>query len=361
MQGRRAVGVEFERKRERARVRAREVIVSAGPIMSPWVLMRSGIGPGAELQRAGIDVVHDLPGVGANLMDHLELYVQQACTEPISLYPHLSPLGRARVGLRWLLRRDGPGASNHFEAGAHIRSRAGICYPDIQLHFLPLAISYDGRTVARQHGFQVHVGTKRSKSRGRVRLDPADPTAAPRVRFDYMSHEDDWREMRACVRLAREIFSQSAFAPYRGAELAPGPQCTTDEQLDRFIREKVESAYHPCGTCRMGGDERSVVDPRTMRVHGAERLRVVDSSTMPQATAGDLNGPTIMLAERAADLILGRGLPAAEPAPLLVDPSWESCQRSPEISRDLSQEAPDTARVFAREREIGLAQGRTGT
>ncbi|MCG7521890.1 choline dehydrogenase [Ruegeria sp. Ofav3-42] len=353
--GRKAIGVEYEHKGKLVQAHAAEVILSAGSIMSPVVLQRSGIGPGDELRKAGIEVIHDLPGVGGNLMDHLELYVQQECTQPVSLYPHMSLLGKARIGLRWLLRRDGLGATNHFEAGAHIRSRAGVSYPDIQFHFLPLAISYDGKSLAKGHGFQVHVGTKRSKSRGRVRLDAADPRNAPRVRFNYMSHEDDWLEMRACVRLTREIFRHPAMAEFAGRELAPGPDCTSDEQIDQFIKDKVESAYHPCGTCRMGEDAQAVVDPKTMRVHGMEGLRVVDASLMPQATAGDLNVPTLMLAERAADLIRGTSLPAADPAPLMVDADWQTCQRSGAITRNLS--GTDTRDLFAAER--GLTGGKT--
>lgn len=332
MRDRRATGVEYSRNGVAHQAHAAEVIVSAGSILSPILLKRSGIGPAAELREAGIDVLHDLPGIGENLMDHLELYIQQACRQPISLYDHMSLWGKAKIGLRWLLRRDGLGATNHFETGAHIRSRAGVSYPDIQFHFLPLAISYDGTTLAQGHGYQVHVGTKRSKSRGWVRLDPANPMAAPKVRFNYMSHEDDWREMRACIRLTREIFAQPAFAPYRGEELAPGPDCTSDAQIDRFIKSKVESAYHPCGTCRMGEDALAVVDPRTMRVRGTEGLRVVDSSVMPQATAGDLNAPTLMLAERASDLILGRPGLTDPDADCPIDPNWRTAQRSPEIS-----------------------------
>ncbi len=357
MEGTRAVGVEYRSRGKLTRVHAAEVIICAGPIMSPVVLKRSGIGPGAELQQAGINVVHDLPGVGENLMDHLELYVQQVCTQPVSLYPHMSLLGKAMIGLRWLLRRDGLGATNHFESGAHIRSRAGVSYPDIQFHFLPLAISYDGKSLARGHGFQAHVGTKRSKSRGWVRLNPTDPQAPPRVRFNYMSHAEDWTDMRACVRLTREIFAQPAFSSYRGAELAPGAQCVSDAQIDQFIREKVESAYHPCGTCRMGTDTQAVVDPTTMRVHGTKGLRVVDSSIMPQATAGDLNAPTLMLAERASDLILGRSLPAADPAPLPVDAGWKTRQRSGAISLDLSRTAADTGAIFEQERALAAATG----
>lgn len=333
--GRRAAGVLFSRKGKTMVAHAGgEVVLSAGSIMSPVILKRSGIGPAEELRGHGIEVVADRDEVGGNLMDHLEVYLQQECTQPVSLYPYLSLLGKAKVGLRWLLTADGLGATNHFESGGHIRSRAGILYPDIQYHFLPLAISYDGKSMAKGHGFQVHVGTKRSKSRGWVKLRSADPADLPRVRFNYMTHEDDWLEMRACVRLTREIFDQPAFAPFRGQELAPGEECSSDDCLDRFIKDKVESAYHPCGTCRMGSDENAVVDPLTMKAKGVEGLRVVDSSVMPQATAGDLNAPTLMLAERASDLIRAQSLPAAAEAPLLADPQWATCQRSPHIDLD---------------------------
>jgi choline dehydrogenase len=216
---------------------------------------------------------------------------------------------------------------------------------------LPLATSYDGQTLAQGHGYQVHVGTKRSKSRGRVRLSPGEPMATPRVCFNYMSHEHDWLEMRACVRLTREIFAQPAFDPFRGKELAPGTDCVSDEDIDAFIRQKVESAYHPCGTCRMGSDAQAVVSPEC-RVNGIESLRVVDSSIMPQATAGDLNAPTIMLAERAADLIAGKPMLAAETASLPIDANWETDQRSAHISLDLSRQDQSSADVFLREEHI---------
>lgn len=335
----RAVGVLFTQGGTVKIARAnREVILSAGSIMSPIILKRSGIGPAKELQSWGIDVVADRAEVGENLMDHLEIYVQQKCIQPVSLYSHMNLLGKAMIGARWMLTKGGLGATNHFESGGHIRSRAGIVYPDIQYHFLPLAISYDGKTLAKGHGFQVHVGTKRSKSRGWVRLRSADPSDLPRVRFNYMSHPDDWQEMRACIRLTREIFAQPAFDAYRGNELAPGNDCQSDESLDQFIKDKVESAYHPCGTCRMGNDAAAVVDPQTMQVKGVQGLRLVDSSVMPQATAGDLNAPTLMLAERAADLIQGKILAAAPDAPLLAAADWASNQRSREICRDYAND-----------------------
>jgi len=332
--GSRATGVVFSvGGRARRATAKREVILSAGAIMSPAILKRSGIGPAEEMAEHGIAVLRDVREVGENLMDHLELYLQMECTQPVSLYPTQSLLGKARIGLQWLATKRGLGATNHFESGGHIRSRAGIVYPDIQFHFLPLAISYDGQSLADGHGFQVHVGTKRSKSRGWVRLRDARPESLPRVRFNYMSHPDDWTEFRACVRFSREIFAQPAFAPFRGRELAPGADAEDDAALDGFIRQKVESAYHPCGTCRMGNDEASVTWPDG-RVRGLDGLRVVDASLMPQATAGDLHAPTLVLAERISDLIRGRHLPEAAGADLLADDQWATRQRSPAITRN---------------------------
>ena len=284
----------------------REVILAAGPINSPQLLKLSGIGPASELRDLGIEVVHDLPGVGENLQDHLEFYFQVASRQPITLYGSMNPWAKALIGLRWLLFKKGLGATNHFESCGFIRSRAGIRHPDIQYHFLPLAVAYDGSALATEHGFQAHVGPMRSKSRGWVRLRSADPADKPLIFFNYMSHPDDWTEMRACVRLTREIFAQAAFDPYRGREIQPGGHVTSDEAIDAFIRQKVESAYHPSCTCRMGSpdDPMAVVDPET-RVIGIEGLRVVDSSIMPSITTGNLNAPTIMIGEKAADHILG--------------------------------------------------------
>jgi choline dehydrogenase len=337
-EGKTAVGVEYLHHGQVETVGARrEVILSAGSIMSPLILKRSGIGPAQELAEHGIPILHPHAGVGENLMDHLELYVQYACTKPLSLFPSMSLMGKAAIGVKWLTTRKGLGATNHFETGGHIRSRAGLVYPDIQFHFLPLAISYDGKSLASGHGFQVHVGTKRSKSRGWVRLRDADARSLPRVQFNYMTHDEDWQEMRACIRLSREIFAQAPMAQYVGDELAPGAQAQSDDALDDFIRSKVESAYHPCGTCRMGTDPLAVVDPEC-RVIGVANLRVVDASVMPQATAGDLNGPTIMLAERAADIIRGKLLPAAKDAPILADQDWKSRQRGSEIARNYAND-----------------------
>ena len=337
-EGKTAVGVAYLHQGQPLVAKARrEVILSAGSIMSPVILKRSGIGPAQELTDHGIPVLQASPGVGENLMDHLELYVQYACSKPVSLFPWMSLPGKAAIGMKWLATRKGLGATNHFETGGHIRSRAGLVYPDIQFHFLPLAISYNGKSLAKGHGFQVHVGTKRSKSRGWVRLRDADAQSLPRVQFNYMTHEDDWQEMRACIRLSREIFAQAPMAPYAGTELAPGPEAQSDAALDDFIRRKVESAYHPCGTCRMGTDPLAVVDPEC-RLIGVQNLRVVDASIMPQATAGDLNGPTIMLAERAADIIRRNVLPAATDAPIMADNDWQTRQRGDVIDRDYSRD-----------------------
>jgi len=328
-EGRRAVGVAYRRGNEEHTARARrEVIVSAGPIQSPKLLKLSGVGPAEELLRHGIRVIHDLPGVGENLQDHLEFYFQMACTQPVTLYKYMGPFSRARIGLRWLLTHGGIGASNQFEAGGFIRSRAGVRYPNIQYHFLPIAVSYDGSSLAKEHGFQAHVGPMRSQSKGWVRLSSADPNEKPKVFFDYLSRPEDWEEMRACLRLTREIFAQPAFAPYRGREIQPGAGVQTDEQIDEFIRGHVESAYHPSCSCRMGrpDDRRAVVDPET-RVIGLEGLRVVDSSIMPSITTGNLNAPTLMLAEKAADHIRGGSLLPPEDAPFYVAPNWETSQR----------------------------------
>jgi choline dehydrogenase len=327
--GRRAVEVEFQRGRSVQRARAaREIILCGGPINSPQLLKLSGVGPEAELRSLGIPVVHHLPGVGENLQDHLEFYFQVACREPVTLYSSIGTWARARIGLRWLLFKDGLGATNHFESCGFIRSRAGIRYPDIQFHFLPMAVAYDGSTLAQEHGFQAHVGPMRSKSRGWVRLASVDPRDKPRIMFNYLSHPDDMPEMRACVRLTREIFGQSAFDRYRGRELQPGSAVTADAQIDEFVRAKVESAYHPSCSCKMGAadDAMAVVDPET-RVRGLEGLRVVDSSIMPQITNGNLNAPTIMLAEKAADHILAKGMLPAEDAPYYESDDWRERQR----------------------------------
>jgi len=327
--GRRAIGVSVRRRGRREIVRARkEVILSASAFNSPQLLMLSGIGPAEHLREHGIDVVVNRPGVGSNLQDHLEVYVQQACLHPITLNAHLGFLARLKIGLQWLAWRTGLGATNHFEACAFIRSRAGIRYPDLQLHFLPAAVRYDGRAAASAHGFQVHVGPMRSPSRGSVRLKSSDPRHAPAIRFNYMAEEQDWRDFRAAIRLTREVFAQPALKQYCGEEIAPGAHIGSDEGLDDFVRETVESAYHPCGTCRMGAadDVMSVVDPEC-RVMGTQGLRVVDSSIFPEITNGNINAPSIMVGEKAADLILDRSpLPASNLQPWM-HPDWQTAQR----------------------------------
>jgi choline dehydrogenase len=328
-EGKRAVALEYGHDGAQHRAgAARELILSGGPINSPQLLKLSGVGPEAELREQGIPVVQHLAGVGENLQDHLEFYFQVACKEPITLYSSINTWSRALIGARWLLRKDGLGATNHFESCGFIRSRPGVPYPDIQYHFLPMAVAYDGSSLAQEHGFQAHVGPMRSKSRGWVRLRSREPRDKPRILFNYMSDPDDWVEMRACVRLTREIFAQHAFDRYRGRELQPGDAVQSDAQIDAFIRDKVESAFHPSCSCKMGApdDAMAVVDPET-RVRGLERLRVVDSSIMPTVTTGNLNAPTIMLAEKAADHILGRGLLPAEDAPFYQAPNWIAAQR----------------------------------
>ncbi|MCE2730194.1 MAG: choline dehydrogenase [Sphingomonadaceae bacterium] len=328
-EGTRAVGIEYEHAGKMHQLRAaREVILSGGPINSVQLLKLSGIGPAEELQRHGITVRADRPGVGANLQDHLEFYFQMACTQPITLYGKANLLGKAMVGAQWLFGRSGTGASNQFESCGFIRSRAGIKYPDIQYHFFPMAINYDGSSLATEHGFQAHVGPMRSKSRGTVTLKSADPHDKPKILFNYMSHPDDWVDMRACVRLTREIFQQPAFAPYRGREIQPGADCVTDDQIDAFIAEHVESALHPSCTCKMGSprDPMAVVDPE-LRVIGVQGLRVVDSGVMPSITTGNLNAPTIMIGEKGADHILGKPMLAPSNAPFYVAPNWDVAQR----------------------------------
>lgn len=324
-----ATGVEVLRKGRVELIEARaEVIIAASAINSPKLLMLSGIGPAAHLAEHGIDIVADRPGVGQNLQDHLEMYIQMAATKPVSLYTYWNLLGKAALGAQWLFTRKGLAASNQFESTGFIRSRPGIRYPDVQFHFLPLAVRYDGKIAAGGHGFQAHVGPMRSPSRGAITLKSADPNEAPRIVFNYMSAEQDWIDFRKCIRLTREIFAQEAFAPYRGRELQPGSDAQSDAALDDAIREHAESAYHPCGTCKMGAadDPMAVVDPHT-RVIGVDRLRVADSSIFPQITNGNLNGPSILVGEKASDHILGRQPLASANAEPWFHPHWETAQR----------------------------------
>ncbi|MGK9084219.1 choline dehydrogenase [Brucella intermedia] len=329
LEGKRAVGVEIEAGRTFSTIRARrEVIIAASSINSPKLLMLSGIGPAAHLKDHGIEVVADRPGVGQNLQDHLEVYIQQECTQPITLYSKLNLFSKARIGAEWLFFKTGDGATNHFESAAFVRSKAGVEYPDIQYHFLPVAIRYDGKAAAQSHGFQAHVGPMRSKSRGSVTLRSANPREKPVIKFNYMSHEDDWADFRHCVRLTREIFGQAAFDPYRGAEIQPGAQIQSDDEIDNFIREHVESAFHPCGTCKMGAldDPMAVVDAEC-KVIGVEGLRVADSSIFPRITNGNLNGPSIMVGEKASDHILGRTPLARSNQEPWINPRWQVADR----------------------------------
>jgi choline dehydrogenase len=328
-EGGRAVGVDYAHGNDvRHAIAEREVILCGGAINAPQLLMLSGIGDADQLGPLDIPVVAHLPGVGRNLQDHLEIYVQRACTQPISLYSAQKPWNKLRIGLEWIFLKRGLGATSHFEAGGFIRSRAGVEHPDLQYHFLPIAMNYDGTNPQDTHGFQAHVGPMRPTSVGRIALASSDPRKAPSILFNYMATEGDREEMRAAVRLTREVFAQAAFDPYRGPELAPGPEVQSDAEIDAFVRAQGESAYHPCGTCKMGtdSDPMAVVDDQA-RVRGVERLRVVDASIMPSIVSGNLNAPTIMLAEKAADMIKGQPPLPPEDVPVYIARDWETCQR----------------------------------
>ena len=327
--GLRAVGVEVNMGGSTKVFRARkEIILSASSVNSPRLLLLSGIGPANELKRLGIQPILNKPGVGLNLQDHLEVYIQQECTSPITLFKHWNLFSKAMIGLEWLLTKRGHGASNHFESAAFIRSRPGIEYPDIQFHFLPIAIRYDGRASATSHSWQAHVGPMRSSSRGSVSLRSKNPNDRPKIQFNYMSHERDWIDFRHCVRVARDIFSQDAFQPFRGKEIQPGDWCNSDLELNEFIKEHAESAYHPCGTCKMGAkDDPTAVVDETCKVIGVEQLRVVDSSVFPNITNGNLNAPTIMVGEKASDHILGNQTLQQATTEPWINPRWESSDR----------------------------------
>jgi choline dehydrogenase len=323
----RAVGVDYAQGSQTLRANARrEVILSGGAVNSPQLLLLSGIGPADQIRAQGLPVVHDLPGVGENLQDHLELWVQRACKEPITLYSIMKGLPMIWAGVRWFLNRTGPCATAHLEAGGFIRSRAGIQHPDIQYHFLPAVVTNHGRDPGTQHAFQVHVGTMREKSRGWLRLKSADPRVHPTIQPNYLAEEQDRVDLRACVTLTRELFEQPAFRRYAGPELLPGKDCASDAAIDAYVRKYAETAYHPSGTCKMGVDEMAVVDPKC-RVRGLEGLRVVDASIMPSIVSGNLNAPTIMIGEKAADMILDK--PPLPPSNALVwiNPNWQTSQR----------------------------------
>ncbi|WP_175943455.1 choline dehydrogenase [Caballeronia sp. BCC1704] len=303
--GKRAIGVAYLHggQRETAHVR-REVLVCCGAIASPQLLQRSGVGPSSWLKELEIPLVHHLPGVGENLQDHLEMYMQYACKEPVTLYPALKWWNQPAIGLEWMVKGTGIGATNHFEAGGFIRTRDDDLWPNIQYHFLPVAINYNGSNPIEMHGFQAHVGSMRSPSRGRVKIKSRDPNAHPSILFNYMADPLDWREFRDGIRITRDIMRQPALARYRGEELHPGADAMSDSELDAFVRAKAETAYHPSCSCKMGYDDMAVVDAEG-RVHGMSGLRVVDASIMPQIMTGNLNAPTIMLAEKIADRIRG--------------------------------------------------------
>ena len=306
----------------------REVILAASSINSPKILMLSGIGPAAHLKEHGIEVMADRPGVGQNLQDHLELYMQMAASKPITLYKHWNLFSKAIIGAQWLFLKTGLGTSNQFESAAFVRSRKGVDYPDIQYHFLPIAVRYDGQATAEGHGFQAHTGPMRSVSRGAVTLRSSDPADDPKILFNYMSDPSDWEDFRRCIRLTREIFAQDAFKPYVKHEIQPGADVQSDAELDAFIAEHVESAYHPCGTCKMGrpDDPTAVVNPMG-QVIGVRGLRVADSSIFPRITNGNLNGPSIMVGEKMSDHILGREPLAKANDEPWMHPNWETEQR----------------------------------
>ncbi|SFT61009.1 choline dehydrogenase [Pseudomonas marincola] len=295
----------------------REVLLCSGAIASPQILQRSGVGAAELIRELDVELVHELPGVGENLQDHLEMYLQYACKQPVSLYPALQWWNQPKIGAEWMFLGKGVGASNQFEAGGFIRSRPEFEWPNIQYHFLPVAINYNGSNAVKEHGFQAHVGSMRSPSRGRVRAKSKDPRQHPSILFNYMSHEQDWQEFRDGIRITREIMSQVALDPYRGRELSPGVNVNSDAELDEFVRQHAETAFHPSCTCKMGTDDMAVVDGEG-RVHGLDGLRVVDASIMPLITTGNLNAPTIMIAEKIADKIRGRAPLPRSTAPYYV-------------------------------------------
>ena len=328
MSGQRVTGVCYQRRGQSVRASARrEVLLSAGSVGSPLILQRSGIGPEAVLNAAGVEVQHALPGVGENLQDHLEVYFQYRCSQPITVNGHLDGLSKLRIGVQWILTKTGLGATNHFESCGFIRSRPGLAWPDIQYHFLPAAIRYDGRAAFAGHGFQVHVGPNRPESRGHIRITGPTAKDAPEILFNYLATERDREDWRNCLRLTREILQQPALDGFRAEEIQPGIDLSDDAAVDTWVRANVETAYHPSCSCRMGAadDALAVVDPEC-RVRGLEGLRVVDSSIFPTIPNGNLNAPTIMVAERAADLIRGRTA-LKQVAEVWEAPEWQTRQR----------------------------------
>ncbi|NRB24231.1 choline dehydrogenase [Shewanella sp.] len=328
LEGKRAIGVVFSRGGKTRTVHCnKEVLLSAGPIGSPHLLQLSGIGPVEVLEKAGIEVLHPLAGVGENLQDHAEVYIQFHCKQPITLNSKMDLVSKGLIGARWLLFKDGLGATNHFESCGFIRSKAGLKWPDIQYHFLPAAVRYDGHSPVKGHGFMILTGPNKPKSRGWVRAVSTDPETHPSIQFNYLQHEDDREGFRKCVRLTREIIAQPAMDDYVDGEISPGADVRTDEEIDAFVRENLESTYHPCGSCKMGEDAMAVVDS-VLRVHGIDGLRVIDSSVFPTEPNGNLNAPTIMLAERAADLVRDKPLLSPLSVAIGLAEDWETQQRT---------------------------------
>jgi choline dehydrogenase len=311
--GTRAVGVEVVAHGRTVRLHAGEVILCGGAFNSPQLLQLSGVGNANELRALGADVVHDLPGVGENMQDHLEVYIQHSCTKPVSVAPALKWRNRPMIGAQWLFLRKGPGATNHFEGGGFARSNEDVAYPNLMFHFLPIAIRYDGSAPAGGHGYQVHIGPMYSDSRGSVKIKSLDPNVHPQLRFNYLSTDQDRREWVEAIRVARHILKQPSFDEFSGGELSPGPQVESDQEILEWVARDAETALHPSCTCKMGTDDMAVVDPSSLKVHGLEGLRVVDASVMPYVTNANIFAPVMMVAEKAADLILGNT--PLEPSP----------------------------------------------
>lgn len=341
LEGKTASGVEFEKSGQIQNAFAnKEVILSAGSIGSVQLLQLSGIGARPTLEKAGIEVKHELAGVGENLQDHLEVYFQYECKQSITLNSKLGLVSKGLIGAEWILNKTGLGATNHFESCAFIRSRKGLKWPNIQYHFLPAAMRYDGQAAFDGHGFQVHVGPNKPESRGRIAVQSSDPNQKPRIEFNYISTEQDRQDWRDCIRLTREILSQPAMDSFRGTEIQPGLEIESDHAIDQWVKQNVESAYHPSCSCKMGDsdDPLAVVDHQC-RVFGIESLRVVDSSIFPIIPNGNLNAPTIMVAERAVDMILGNALLEPSNAPVWIAPNWQQTQRLSDPKRKVIKEA----------------------
>jgi choline dehydrogenase len=334
--GSRAIGVEYRQGRGELRsVRGGEVILCGGAINTPQTLQLSGVGNASELEPLGVEVVHDLPGVGRHLQDHLEVYVQYACKQPVSVAPYLQWRYRPWVGFQWLFLRRGPGATNHFEGGGFARSNDDVAYPNLMFHFLPIAVRYDGSSPAGEHGYQVHIGPMYSDARGSVTITSADPSVHPALRFNYLSTEQDRREWVEAIHVARDILNQPAMDPFNGGEISPGPGVASDEEILGWVARDGETALHPSCTARMGVDGDSVTDPLTMKVQGLDGLRIVDASVMPYVTNGNIYAPVMMVAEKAADLILGN-------TPLAPETVDFYRHEPPKIRRARTRKAADT-------------------